>query len=92
MSYERELEPLLEWVKGHEGFTATRLKKSLQTSTRWPQPLGFPDCDATLVLSETNYRQKFSFTPTASCLLWKLRYLELSGILRKDKNDQWWVN
>jgi hypothetical protein len=76
MSYESELQSLLNWVKQHDGMTTAELERSLRAV---PWPAGEPN----------TWKQPYDGTrmdsPSIACLTWKLRYMELAGDLRQEK-------
>lgn len=84
MSYERELETLVRWVKERPGLTVNQMKQQLHAL---PWPINIAVYDG----SRESYKGTRFDAPPIECLNWKLRYLELKGDLRQEKG-KWWAN
>lgn len=81
MQYEYELKPLLEWVSAHPGLTVAGLERTLKDV---PWPAGDPST------WKPPYEGTRMDSPSLSSLKWKLRYMELTGDVRREKN-KWYA-
>ena len=81
--YERELRPLLAFIKKHPGLSVAEVKKEIQNI---PWPSGTTD----------NWKPPYDGTrmakdcPAATELKWKLRYMELTGDV-ECKGGKWFT-
>lgn len=82
MAYERELEPLLRWVRENPGLTVSGLEETIRAI---PWPSGDP----------RNWKPPYEGTrmetPAIGCISWKLRYMELTGDVRQVRG-KWWAS
>ena len=83
MQYDNELKPLLEWIASHPGLTCAGIEKSIK-AIPWPDGNSStwnPPYDGTRLSREC---------PNIHCITWKLRYMELTGDVRREKN-KWYA-